>query len=130
MKPNFIEAIQPCAELLLECGGRRFYAAPADTPAAKVFASALSATPLALATFSCHDGQTCELPFALPPGDAPIAVRPGDLLLIGDRTLLLSRIAGAFTAARLARLGDKADAIFSLIASGDPILRISVEWSE
>lgn len=130
MKPEFIEAIRPRAELLIECGDRRFYAAPAEGAAAEAFAKALSATRLALATFSCHDGQTCDLPFTLPPGTAPIKVRPGDLLLIGDSTLLLCKTEGEFAAARLARLGDKGSEIFSLIASGDPILRLSVEWSE
>lgn len=128
MKTNdFVSRIEPSAVLVIETGGRRFYASLLKNPSADAFVEKLS--PEALTLEMQDDGgyeKSSVLPWDLPQGE-PGEVKPGDILLYGqNRISLCYKKAGSKTV-RLASVFGMSE---EDLGEGTVTVKLWLEWSE
>ena len=125
-------AVSQSATLVIEAGGRCFYAALDDTDAAAALAEHLSREPLML-ELSDHGGfeKVGSLPWTLPVQETRITTQPGDILLsqgdrlcicCGESTQACTRLAGM-------ELADAED-LLEVLGSEAAAVCLWVEWSE
>ena len=122
----------PTPTLVIEAGGRTFYADPEDNSSAEAFMEKISREPLEA---ELHDYGGFEkvgpLPWELPTNDEEITTEPGDVILYqGDQiTIYYDENTWSFT--RLAKIGNvtKED-LLEAFGEGDVTVTFRIEWSE
>ena len=124
--------VKPVPVLVINAGGKTFYASFEDNSSAKAFIEKLSSEPLSI---ELHDYGTFEkvgpLPWDLPRNDEQITTVPGDIILYqGDQiTIYYDKNTWSFT--RLARISDVTkEELLEAFGSGNVTVSFSIEWSE
>lgn len=132
MSPEQEAAVRPTPNLVIEAGGRIFYADLEHDPSAEAFVEKLSAGPLEL---ELHDNGGVEkvgsLPWTLEESGEELTAEPGDLILYPGNRLAVccGQNAGTFT--RLARIGGlSGDELRRILGDGDVTVSLWIEWSE
>ena len=123
------EAIRPRAVLLIEAGGKRFYASLESSPAAAAFTDILNSGALTVEMQGEADKEA-PLPHELPRSDRPTEALPGDILLCGNR-LVLCCDKSEQNCTRLARIGNVSkEKLLEALGESGAQVRFSLEWSE
>ncbi|MBQ7671148.1 MAG: hypothetical protein IJS45_10590 [Clostridia bacterium] len=126
------DSIKPRAVLVIEAGGRIFYAHFEDNSSAQAFRDKLNSGGLTV-EMSDYGGfeKVGDLPWELPRNDAQITTKPGDIILYqGDKiTVYYGENTWNFT--RLASIGNTSkEELLSALGEGDASVTFSLEWSE
>ena len=126
------EAIQPMPTLVIEAGGKTFYAVLEDNSSAAEFAEKLSDGPI---TVDMHDYGNFEkvgsLPWSLPRNDTSITTEPGDVILYQGNQITIYYDQNTWDFTRLAKIGDVTrEDLLSAFGEGDVKVELWIEWSE
>lgn len=126
------EAIKPRAVLMIEVGGKRFYASFEGNPAASAFTEKLNSG--ALTVDVCDRGgleKTGPLPYNLPQSDKEITTTPGDVILYNENRIALCCGEAEKNCTRLARIGNVTkEKLLEALGTGGAQVTFSLEWSE
>lgn len=122
----------PSAVLVIEAGGKKFYATIEDNSSAKAFADKLSAEAL---TVSMHDyggfEKVGELPWELPRNDEQITTEPGDIILYEGNKITVYYGENTWNFTRLAKIGNATKKqLLNAFGHGDVEIKFYLEWSE
>ena len=125
-------AVKSTPTLVIEAGGRTFYATLMDNSSAQALVEKLSSGPVQV---DMRDYGRFEkvgpLPWSLPRNDESITTEPGDVILyLGNQiTIYYDRNTWDFT--RLARIENVTqEDLLSAFGDGDVTICFSIEWSE
>ena len=130
--PEATAAVSPHPVLVVEAGGKVFYATPEDNGPAHEFAERLSIAPI---TVQAHDyggfEKVGDLPWNLPPVDTRITAKPGDVILYEGNKICLYYGENTYEFTRLASIGNvTGEELLAALGDGDVSVRYYVEWSE
>lgn len=131
-KMDEIEAIKPRCVLLIEAGGKRFYASFEDNSAAKALIEKLNSETL---TVQMRDYGGFEkvgnLPWTLPQNDAQITAKTGDIILYNGNQITVYYGENTWSLTRLAAIGNVTrEALLEALGEGEATVTFSLEWSE
>ena len=126
------EVAKPTCVLVVEAGGKYFYANLEDNPSAKALIEKLNSGGI---TVEMHDYGNFEkvgtLPWELPRTDTQITTRPGDIILYQGNQITLYYDENTWNFTRLANIGNVTkEALLSVLGEGDVTVRFSLEWGE
>ena len=126
------EAIRPRAVLLIEVGGKRFYASLEDGAPGRAWTDLLNSGPLTIELRGCGDHPKIgPLPCKLPQNDKEITTRPGDIILCNGDQIVLCCGEDTLNATRLARIGNVTkEKLLEALGDGGAQVTFSLEWSE
>jgi len=126
------EAIRPTAVLVIEAGGRIFYADLEDNSSAEAFRDKLNSEALEV---DLHDYGSFEkvgpLPFELPTNDEQITTEPGDVILYQGDQITIYYDVNTWSFTRLAKIEDVTkEELLEAFGDGDVTVSFHLEWSE
>ncbi len=126
------EVVEPSAVLVIDCGGRIFYADFVDNPSAEAFRDELShgAIELEMQDYGGFE-KVGPLPWKLPETNERITTEPGDIILYQGDKISLYYDENTWELTRLARIGYiSKDELLKALGEGGATVSFSVEWSE
>ncbi len=126
------DPIAPVPVLVIEAGGRTFYAALEDNSSAQALTERLSAEPI---TVDMQDYGGFEkvgpLPWELPRNDAQITTKPGDVILYQGSQITVYYGENTWSFTKLASIGGVTGAeLQEAFGSGGVSVTFRIEWSE
>ena len=118
--------------LVIEAGGRTFYADLEDNSSAEAFRDKLDSEALEV---DLHDYGNFEkvgpLPFALPTNDEQITTEPGDVILYQGDQITIYYDVNTWSFTRLAKIDNVTkEELLETLGNGDVTVRFYLEWSE
>ena len=132
MNTDIPEAIKPIPVLVIEIGGKLFYADLEGNSSAQALVEKLNPGPI---TVDMHDYGSFEkvgpLPWELPRNDERITTVPGDIILYQGNQITVYYDENTWSFTRLARIGSTTrDELLSALGSGDVSVTFYLEWGE
>lgn len=126
-KTDIPHCTEPSATLVMETGGRRFYASLEKNPSAEAFVKYLSPESMRL-EMTDIDGfeKLSVLPWDLPQSE-PDEIKPGDILLLGRCGIALCYKKAEKKAVRLASVFGMSE---EDLGEGTVTVKLWLEWSE
>ena len=133
--PTAEPATSPAAQipvLVIEAGGKTFYATFEDNSSAAALTEKLSAGAL---TLELHDYGSFEkvgaLPWSLPTNDERITTTPGDIILYQGNQITIYYDQNTWSFTKLAHIdGATKDALLAALGAGNVTVRFSLEWRD
>lgn len=126
------ETIRPTATLVIEAGGKVFYADLEDNSSAEAFRDKLNSKALE-AEMQDHGGfeKVGSLPWELPANDEEITTKPGDVILYEGEKISICYDENTGTFTRLARMDYVTqEKLLEALGDGDVTVNFHLEWSE
>ncbi len=129
---DITDVIAPVPELVIEAGGKTFYADLEDNSSAEAFIEQLSSGPV---TIELHDYGSFEkvgpLPWDLPRNDESITTQPGDVILYQGNQITIYYDENTWEFTRLAKIpGVTGNDLLEAFGEGNVSVTFSIEWSE
>ena len=122
----------PFAELVIEAGGKTFYAKLENNSSAEAFVKALDNKELTI-DMTDYGGfeKVGDLPWELPRNDESITTQPGDIILYQGNKITIYYGENTWDFTRLARItGVTREKLLEALGEGDVTVTFFIDWSE
>ncbi len=129
---HIITGVRPTCVLVIEAGGKKFYATLEDNSSAKALTEKLNAESI---TVNMHDYGNFEkvgaLPFELPRNDRQITTEPGDIILYEGNQITVYYGTNSWNFTRLAKIENTSrENLLDALGSKDVSVKFYLEWAE